>query len=243
MLRREGYASPFSPSGTAEGTRTTREKRDRDLLPWSSRRWLQPVVSRLDRVLRRWQSIIEYTSDPNCILRIKLERLDADAMLSDGTRARAGDRIVDLHLWNEQVPRIPERGASIAWARRMHLCFQLSLRELARYLASRPGLDDVSVIRCNMAFGGAERNAQMVRLIGRYGFELAPRAATTTMRERLRRFGENILISLMVLAHNAEALRRDSLRRGRAQVLLSRRVLEGRYGRGACCAKPERGST
>ena len=193
---------------------------------------LRRLVFALDGVLCRCQSIVEYTSDPNCILRIRLTSLNSDIVLSDATCGRAGDRIIDLHFWNEHIPRMPKQGASIAWARRMHLCFRNSLRELARYLASRPDLDDVSIIRCNMGLGGPERSAQVVRLIARYGFEQVPGAAAMTMSERMRCFGENILISLMVWVHNAAALRRDTLRRGRTQVFLSRRVLEQRYGRG-----------
>jgi hypothetical protein len=192
--------------------------------------WLEQLIFGLDGVLRRWQSVIEYTHDPTCILRIKLGRLDRDFVLADGTSGHAGDRFIDLHLWNEQIPPMPKKGASIAWARQMNFCFQHSLRQLARYLASRSDLDDISVLRCTMAFGGPERNAQMVRLIGRYGFELVPAAAPATMGERACRFGENILITLMVLARNAAALRRDTLRRGRTRVFMSRQALEQRYG-------------
>jgi hypothetical protein len=88
-------------------------------------------------------------------------------------------------------------------------CFRNSLRELARYLAMRPDLDDVSIIRCNMALGGPERSAQVARLMVRYGFERVPGAAEATVRERIRHFGENILISLMVWVHNAAALLPD----------------------------------
>jgi hypothetical protein len=43
----------------------------------------------------------------------------------------------------------------------------------------------------------------------RYGFERVPGAAEATVRERIRHFGENILISLMVWVHNAAALLPD----------------------------------
>ena len=195
--------------------------------------WLEQLIFGLDGVLRRWQSVVEYTHDPACILRIKLGRLDQDFALSDGTVGHAGERFIDLHLWNEQVPAMPKEGASIAWARQMSLCFQHSLRQLARYLASRADLDDISLVRCTMGFAGQERNDQMVRLIGRYGFEFVPPATTVTMAERARRLGENIFISLIVLARNQAALRRDTLRRGRTRVFMSRKVLEQRYGRGA----------
>ena len=195
--------------------------------------WRDKIIFGLDRLLRRWQSVVEYTHDPTCILRIKVGRLDRDFVLADGTAGHAGDRFIDLHLWNEQIPAMPKEGASIAWARQMSLCFQHSLRQLARYLASRPDLDDISLVRCTMMFASGERDDQMVRMIGRYGFELVPSATTATMGERARRFGENVLISLIVLAGNAAALRRDTLRRGRTRVFMSRKALEQRYGRGA----------
>jgi hypothetical protein len=195
--------------------------------------WLEQLIFGLDGMLRRWQSVVEYTHDPTCILRIKFGRLDQDFALSDGTVGHAGERFIDLHLWNEQVPAMPKEGASIAWARRMSLCFQHSLRQLARYLASHTDFDDISLVRCTMGFAGQERNDQMVRLIGRYGFEFVPPATTVTMAERVRRLGENIFISLIVLARNQAALRRDTLRRGRTRAFMSRKVLEQRYGRGA----------
>jgi hypothetical protein len=234
MPSREGDASLSGPDRLSELTGTELDRRESLDGPgaMSQESWLRRFVLGLDGVLCRCQSIVEYTSDPNCILRIRLSRLDGDVVLSDGTRGRAGDRIIDLHFWNEHIPRMPERGASIAWARQMHLCFCNSLHELARYLAARADLDDVCIIRCNMGLGVPEQNAQVVRLIARYGFERVPGAAAATMGERVRRLGENILISLMVWVHNAAALRRDTLRRGRAEVFLSRRVLEQRYGRG-----------
>jgi hypothetical protein len=195
--------------------------------------WLERIILGLDGALRRWQSVVEYTRDPTCILRIKLGRLDRGLVLADGTSGRTGDRFIDLHLWNEHIPPMPKEGASIAWARQMHVCFQQSLQQLARYLAARPDLDDISVVRCTLMFAGAERDGQMVRLLGRYGFDLVPAASHLTMGERARRFGENILITLIVLTRNAASLRRDTLRRGRTRVFMSRRALEQRYGSGA----------
>jgi hypothetical protein len=43
-------------------------------------------------------------------------------------------------------------------------------------------------------------------------------------------FGENILISMIVLTHNATALRADTLWRDRTLVFLSRQTLRTRYG-------------
>jgi hypothetical protein len=48
--------------------------------------------------------------------------------------------------------------------------------------------------------------------------------------KQLHRLGENVLISLTVLAQNARALRFDTLRRARVPIYLSRRVLERKFG-------------
>src|SRR5436190_8498887 len=65
---------------------------------------LERIVFGIDAALRRWNSVIEFTTDPTCILRIRVDRLERPLVLTDGTSARAGERFVDLHLWNEQIP-------------------------------------------------------------------------------------------------------------------------------------------
>jgi hypothetical protein len=70
----------------------------------------------------------------------------------------------------------------------------------------------------------------MIRLLARYGFEFVPDTRPPTLGERARHFGENIHTSLIVLTRNAASLRRDTLRRGRTRVFMSRRTLEQRYG-------------
>src|SRR5260370_27042434 len=127
---------------------------------------------------------------------------------------------------------MPKKGPSIAWARQMHVCFQQSLAQLARYLAARGDLNDISVVRCTLMFAGPERDGQMARLLARYGFELVPAADPQGLCERARHFGENILISLIVLARTAASLRRDTLPRGRTRVCTSLHLAEARYATG-----------
>jgi hypothetical protein len=111
------------------------------------------------------------------------------------------------------------------------------LQQLVRYLATRADLVGIAVVRCTLMFASPERDAQMARLLGRYGFELVPGASALTLSEHARRFGENIQISLVVLTRNRAALRRDTLRRGRTRMFMSRDALEQRYG-GAARVRP-----
>jgi hypothetical protein len=174
--------------------------------------------------------VIEYTDLPECLFRIQLVTSNENYSLSDGTCIQPGDRVANLHVWNEQFPCFAGKGPTLAWARRVNQAFDLSLRELASFLDGRPKLDDVVAICANLSLEPAERSGQLVRFVSRFGFEQIAAANSRSFRQQMHWFGENILISMMVLARNAAALRVDTLRRDRTLVFLSRRELRRRYG-------------
>jgi hypothetical protein len=192
----------------------------------SSRRWLVEALSAFDDWQRQRQAVFEYSHNPTCIFRLDISRAPRALTLRDGTVVSAGDRVARLHFWNEQIPTLPQDGATIAWARRMKQAIGDSLHELARYLATRPDLADVAVICGYVPSGTRSQSGQVARIMGYYGFETIPETAALSLGERLHRFGENILISMIVLAHNAAALRSDTLARVRVPIFLSRRALE-----------------
>jgi hypothetical protein len=190
------------------------------------------LVFTLDRRLRQGQGVFEYTANPACVFRLQISRCDRDRVLRDGTRLRAGQRFVQLHYWTEQTPAIPRGGPTIAWGRELHRGIQISLAELARYLRSRPDLDDIEVIFGDVPSGAREQFGQIGRIMAHYGFEVIPESNSLTLVQRLRRLGENILISLIVFARHG-ALHRNTLRRVRVPIYLSRRALEKHFGEAA----------
>jgi hypothetical protein len=193
------------------------------------RRWLVEALSAFDDRQRRRQAVFEYTSNPACIFRIDVTRASRAVTLRDGTFVRPGDRVVRLHFWNEQIPTLPEDGATIAWARRMQKAIGGSLEELARYLAAQPDLADIAAICGHVPSGTKSQSGQIARIMAYYGFETILETEPLPFAERLHRFGENILISLFVLAHNAGALRSDTLARVRVPIFLSRRALDHEF--------------
>ena len=192
--------------------------------------WLEAMVAALDDRLRQRHGVIEYTNSPECLFRIQLVTSNENYVLSDGTCIRHGDPVANLHVWNEQFPCFPGKGPTLSWARRVNQAFELSLRELAGFLDGRCDLDEVIAICANMSLEPAERSTQLVRFVGRFGFERIAAVSSRSFRQQMHWFGENILISMIVLARNAAALRTDTLRRDRTLVLLSRRELRRRYG-------------
>jgi hypothetical protein len=190
--------------------------------------WLGAIIERIDARLRARGGVHEYSASPECVLRIQIVNSRESLALSDGTQVRHGDLIINLHLWNEQLPIVPKDGATLAWARHMSRAVELSLRELALYLAARHDLNPVVALRANISFGSAEQSEQIARIAARYGFERAGPAHQRTLADHLQCFGENVLISLMVIARNTSAFRPKSLRRHRTPVYMSRRMLESR---------------
>lgn len=188
------------------------------------------MVSLLDSRLRHSQGVVEYTDHPDCIFRLQIIGSDDAFTLSDGTRLQIGERVLDLHLWNEHIPPFPDDGPTLSFARQIQRSIDVSLRELSRYLRTRNDLNDVCAIRGNLSLGGRGRSDQIARIAARVGFERAATRRTRSLRERLHLLGENMLISMLVLSQNSAALRADTLQRDRTLTYLSRRVLDERYG-------------
>jgi len=191
--------------------------------------WLARLVFGLDARLRRHFGVIEYSSDPDCMCRIELRRLDHAITLSDGSELSPGEEFVQLHFWNERVPHYGGAGATFQWARQFNRMLAHSLRELSAFL-SRHDLDAVRGVRADAALGTIDQMDQVVRFCGHFGFKPVKTTAPATVGAHFHRFGENILIGLLILAHNRRAFRLDCLRRGRADVFLTRAKLDERFG-------------
>jgi hypothetical protein len=191
---------------------------------------LAEIIFALDTWLRRCQAVVGYSSHPSCVFRLRVARSRRTLVLRDGTRLRTGQRMIELHFWNEHIPPVPQNGATIRWARQMQKSISTSLRELARYLSSRPDLRDISVICGDVPSATRAQWRQIEYIMGYYGFETVMESERLLLRERIHRLGENILISLTIFAQNTAALRFDTLMRVRVPIYLSRRNLEQKFG-------------
>jgi hypothetical protein len=180
--------------------------------------WAELIFA-LDRWLQRRQGVFEYTDKPDCIFRVQLGRLHSQVMLSDGTAGHPGDRVIDLHFWNEHIPATPLAKHSFAWARHFGRNFAESIDELARFLSSEPGLLDINIVRANMNLDS------LSRIAARYGFEITREPVKIWPSQYVHRFGENILYWLLTLACSSGRPRPKKFWRSRQPIYLSRKVL------------------
>lgn len=184
----------------------------------------------LDRWLRRWHGVYEFTAHRDCILRAERALADESLLLSDGVSVRPGDPVLKIHLWNEHMPSMGQEGPTIAWARRVNRALDTSLRELARHIAQCSDLNGVDAVCADMRLAPAKQNAQLARIVSRYGFE-APKGSRVGRPGLPRRIGENLLMMLLVLATNPIACRAAVLRRAHARAVISRAKLLRLYWR------------
>jgi hypothetical protein len=192
--------------------------------------WLAKLLFAFDERLRRRLAVVEYTAHPSCVFRLGIARSRCELTLRDGTRLQAGQCMAQLHFWNEHIPPFPRDGTAIRWAHLIQQDIATSLRELARFLSSRPDLADISVICADVPCGTKSQTRQIARIMGHFGFEARDNLERAPIGQRIHRFGENILISLIVFAQNAGALRADTLSRVRVPIYISRRILEQKFG-------------
>lgn len=181
-------------------------------------------VFSLDRLLRRWHGVYEFTTHRECIFRAERGLADESLLLSDGARVHRGDPILKVHLWNEHMPAMGQEGPTIAWARRASRALDTSLRELARHVEQCSELDAVAAVSADMRLVSARQCAQLARILSRYGFEAA-QDSHAGRTGPLRLIGENLLVMLLVLATNPIAFRGAVVRRDRARGMISRAKL------------------
>lgn len=188
---------------------------------------LAKAVFGLDRRLQSRSGVFCYSSDPKCIFRISLTELQSPATLDWWTTLPQGAKVAELHLWNEQLPLLSEYESPVAWALALSRSLANSLRLFSAYLAEHPELDSVRAIKADMALGAPEMTERLLSLTARYGF--TPCGEPFATPGFGRRLGENILISMMILARNPGGFRLSMLRRTRVRVFMRREVLDQRF--------------
>jgi YkoP-like protein len=188
------------------------------------RDWLGRFFRSIDVILRRAMRIEQFCSDPRCVIRVRRITAAHAVHLSDGTVVRRGDAVSELHLWNEQLPRIPATGPGFAWAVAMQRAYAHSLSQLARHVAEHGAFADVDAFCAAIAFAGPWSRAEKVaRAAARKGFELVD--PKPSLAANLAALADGIFILCLIRAFNPAALRKRQVTRRRYEIWISKRRL------------------
>jgi hypothetical protein len=195
---------------------------------WPNDFWAESM-GWLDAAIRVYYGIYEFTSDPDCILRVAMARARTPVALADGTRIELGERVGTLHCWNEHFPRYPVGGPDLGWACAIRRKVRISLCELADHVADEPGWRDVRALCAEAALSTRLGWPQVQRVAERYAFERV--APGVSLLQRLHALGEGLTLWGLTRAFNPAALPHQPFLRDHHQLWISRASLVARYGR------------
>ncbi|MDE3110994.1 MAG: hypothetical protein KGL02_13785, partial [Acidobacteriota bacterium] len=173
----------------------------------------QAVIFQLDRVLRRWQGIYEFSQSPDCLLRVARRRASQRIELPDGAAVRPGDEILEIHWWNEHVARLVADKPALARAKYLLALVQHSFQQLARYLAAAPEAANVRFVHGNAVLPMRGLRNEIAARVRPYGFVVIHREAGILVR--VHDFFEQYLVWALLWAfhHRKPEMKNHSLRR------------------------------
>jgi hypothetical protein len=196
-------------------------------MPWPGS-FLRKVIIKFDTFLSRVEGVYTYTDDPDCILRLRRAKSSIKLNLPNGDIG-LGDDVLEIHLWNEHMPKLKENDSNLGWGTRTLHLFLHSLRDVAGILQENPQLSEVKAIRGEMIFLGTAENPGRARQMERLGFTVIP------YHGKLRGFGEfweNFYSWWLMWAYNPVSTRSRRLNSShRMQMWMSRAKFLEIYGK------------
>jgi hypothetical protein len=192
-------------------------------------RWL---VRGIDWLVRRFRGIIEFDTNVDGLISIAFIRAEEALRLSDGTTLSPGDRVVELHLSNERLLRIPAGGADLGRAIALRRGVLQSLRRLAALMPADRRFDAVKALRIEPALAGARAASVLSRIMAKYDFTPAPGERGAPAGSWIFRVVDNLWMSLLAWTFNPADSKRWRVDRRRRTYWISRTGFLARFGGG-----------
>ena len=188
---------------------------------------LHRCVRGVDKALRKAMAIREFCGRPTCIFRMAARRSTKHILLADGTEIFPGDRVGDLHLWNENIQRTLGTAVGLGVGARFRTAFLESLQDLALHAATDQEMMEVKAFRAQVCWLWRSRKVNLEAIIRQCGFTIV--SSEPLWIERVHDIFENLLIYSLVWSFNPKGLRRRRLTPLRLQLWISREELLRRH--------------
>lgn len=168
---------------------------------------VRSIIARFDRFLRHKLGIFEFWDHPDCLIRVSVSRADRDLPLADGV-VDAGQKIVEIHFWNEHIPDQGTARSEMAWAARSAMMLKISFNKLAEDLVSNDRFSGVVAIGgvTPLVFSGNHGSGE--KIWRRLGFAMTPYTAASG---RFGEFWENLYTWLIMWTFNPVSVKNQRL--------------------------------
>jgi YkoP domain len=182
---------------------------------------LRQLVRGMDFVSRKLLGIIEFDSSEDCLLRIALHHADREIGLAESALIRAGDTVMELHLWNEHL-RVPESGPDLRWAATSRRRFDRSLQRVAAHLETDPKFGAVRAVMIAPALTGRQqrKDRRYMRYLLRADWSAVPRR--TGALRRLHQLIDDFWLWLLGRAFNPRNTKSTGFLRHREEFWIAR---------------------
>ena len=165
------------------------------------------LVVAIDRQVIKRLGIWAYSDDADCIMRLALVKAQERRELRDGTVIYPGDKVGNLHFWNERMPLVPPGGPDLAWAKKAKRTLLRTFRLLADYLANSPDMANINAVGGDLHFNNTPGTVPLFRRLGLVVFPIYPRGPVEKMKDFLLRFWA----LLLGWAYNPESIKGQKL--------------------------------
>lgn len=177
----------------------------------------------IDRLLRHCYGVFAFASEEDDILRIAINTARETLTLEDGTIVLAGDKIIDLHVWNERVPRFSRFGPNLGWASCIRRRLNYSFMSLAIYIESDPALRECKALRAETIVISGRGARTVARIAQQFGLHPPSEAKPAGLGKTLVGFG-------LAWACNPRGVSGKPFGRLRRDYWMSRETFADRYG-------------
>jgi hypothetical protein len=169
---------------------------------------LKDIIRYLIAIFDNFLSIILgvkiFSNNKDCIFRYRPIKIKKDIYLPNGKLIKKGEKIVELHFWNEHLPFLSPKGADLFWGSRFKYLFFSSLKELLIFLENSPYRG------VNWLFGETafffEDQMKVLRFLSKLGFIVYPLEENNIFK-RFYRFLQNGYSYCLIYAYNPNSLK------------------------------------
>lgn len=163
---------------------------------------MRAVIRRFDQFLARQYGLFNFCDEPDCVLRLQVST-SPHRLCFPNQLVEAGEKVLLLHLWNEQIPAVSKEGIDLAWVKNMQRSFLKSLRAVGTYMQTEPCMADIRAVggETVLMLVGTRHSGE--RFMERLGFYVEPYEAPLG---RFGEFWENFYSWFLMWAYNPSSL-------------------------------------